>query len=103
MQAAIEERFGVAWSELELGRLGPRLAARALVIHDCADRMVPVHQGLKFAQAWPDARWLPTTGLGHLRILSAPEVIRAALDFVSGHSQVASLALPALPQPAPLV
>src|SRR5262245_45312765 len=50
MQAAIEERYGVRWSELELARLAPRLRARALVIHDRDDRMVPWTQGASFAR-----------------------------------------------------
>ena len=103
MQAAIEERFGVRWSDFELPRIAPRLRAPALVIHDRGDAMVPWKQGAALAQAWPGARLLSTDGLGHGRILEHPQVTRAALDFITGRSGVASLALPALPHPAPLL
>jgi pimeloyl-ACP methyl ester carboxylesterase len=102
MQAAIEERYGVAWSELDVERLAPKLAAPALVIHDRRDRMVPWKQGARFARAWPGARLLVTDGLGHGRILEDDAVTRAAADFVAGRSAVANVARPALPQPAPL-
>ena len=102
MQAAIEERYGVRWEELELARLAPRLGARALVIHDRDDRVVPWTQGASFAHQWPGARLLSTDGLGHRRILEDQEVTRAAADFIAGRSAVAQVASAALPNPAPL-
>ena len=102
MQAAIEERYGVRWEELELARLAPRLGAAALVIHDRDDRVVPWTQGASFAHQWPGARLLSTDGLGHRRILEDQEVTRAAADFIAGRSAVADVASAALPNPAPL-
>ena len=99
MQAAIEERFGVRWACFELERLAPHLRARALVIHDTEDRQVPFHQGLRIARVWAGARMLRTRGLGHARILSNDEVVRAAAAFVSGRSQVAERAADCLPAP----
>jgi pimeloyl-ACP methyl ester carboxylesterase len=102
MQAAIEERFGVRWAELELARVAPRLRADALVIHDRGDAMVPWRHGAAVAQHWPGARLLSTRGLGHGRILEDDAVARAAADFISGRAALAPLAHPALPDPAPL-
>ena len=102
MQAAIEERYGVRWDELEVPRLAPRLSARALVIHDRDDRIVPWTQGARVAQLWSGARMLSTDGLGHGRILGDDAVVRAAADFIAGRSMVASPARPAVPLPAPL-
>ena len=102
MQAAIEERYGLRWFELEIPRLAPRLRTPALVIHDHGDGIVPWSQGAALAQAWPGARLLSTVGLGHGRILGSDIATRAAADFISGKSAVASPAAPALPQPAPL-
>jgi pimeloyl-ACP methyl ester carboxylesterase len=102
MQAAIEERYGVSWPELDVTRVAPRLRAPALVIHDRGDRVVPWRQGARFAREWPGARLLLTEGLGHRRLLEDDEVAHAAVDFVAGRSGVASLARPALPDPAPL-
>jgi pimeloyl-ACP methyl ester carboxylesterase len=102
MQAAIEERFGVPMAELEVERLAPRLRAQALLIHDRRDPVSPWRHGAQIAQAWPGARLLTTEGLGHGRILDAELTTRAAADFVSGRSNVASPARTALPDPAPL-
>ena len=82
MQAAIEERYGLRWSDLELARLAPRLAAQALVIHDRGDRVVPWKQGEQFARHWQGARLISTEGLGHRRILADEAVTQAAADFV---------------------
>jgi pimeloyl-ACP methyl ester carboxylesterase len=102
MQAAIEERFGLRWAELETARLAPKLTTPALVIHDHGDRVVPWTQGAALARAWPGARLLSTVGLGHGRILESEVTARAAVEFITGKSGVASPAEPALPHPAPL-
>jgi len=102
MQAAIEERFGLRWFDIEVPRLAPRLKTPALVIHDHGDSFVPWKQGAALARAWPGARMLSTVGLGHGRILEADITTRAAADFIAGKSDVASPAAPALPQPAPV-
>src|SRR2546422_1056743 len=67
MQAAIEERYGVLWDDLEVSRLAPRLRTPALVIHDRDDRHVPWTQGAHVARIWPGARFMSTDGLGHGR------------------------------------
>jgi pimeloyl-ACP methyl ester carboxylesterase len=103
METAIEERFGVPWPDLDMARLAPRLRAEALVIHDRADRLVPWRKGEAFARQWPGARLLLTRGLGHTRILADERVARAAAEFIAGRSRVASLAVPVLPDPAPLL
>ena len=100
MQAAIEERYGVQWEDLEITRLASRLSAQALVIHDRDDRTVPWTQGAHVARVWPGARLLSTDGLGHGRILRDESVHRAAADFITGRSAVANVA--AEIQPAPL-
>jgi len=102
MQAAIEERFGVRWADLELARVAPQLRAEALVIHDRGDAMVPWRHGAAVAQHWPGARLLSTRGLGHGRILEDASVARAAADFIAGRSAVAQPARPVLPNPAPI-
>ena len=103
MQAAIEERFGVRWSELEIARIAPLLHAEALVIHDKQDMQVPWKQGAALARHWPGARLMSTRGLGHGRILKDDAVTRAAVDFIAGRSAVAQAAVPSLPNPASLL
>lgn len=102
MEHAIEERFGLRWNDLDMTRLAPRLSAEALVIHDRTDRIVPWRRGAAFARQWPGARLLLTHGLGHARILRDEGVAQAAAQFISGSSDVAPVAAPTLPDPAPL-
>jgi pimeloyl-ACP methyl ester carboxylesterase len=102
MQTAIEERYGVRWEELEVERVAARITARALIIHDRDDPVVPWRHGQRVARAWPGARLQLTKGLGHGRILRDESVARSAADFIAGKSSVASVAAPALPAPAPM-
>lgn len=102
MQQAVEERFGMRWADLEVGRFAQRLEAAALVIHDRDDRMVPAWQGARLARVWPGARLHLTQGLGHSRILEDESAIREAVDFIAGRSLVANAATPQLPNPAPI-
>jgi pimeloyl-ACP methyl ester carboxylesterase len=83
MQAAVEERYGLRWAELDLARLAPRLNAPALVVHDRDDRVVPWSQGAGFALSWPGARLITTHGLGHTRILRDDAVTQAAAVFIT--------------------
>jgi pimeloyl-ACP methyl ester carboxylesterase len=83
MQAAIEERYGVRWEDLEVGRVAPRLGAKALVIHDRDDHLMPWINGAKVAESWPGAQLMLTDGLGHGRILRDEGVMRAAADFIA--------------------
>ena len=82
VQRRIEYRFGLAWSEFEAERSGGR--QELLVIHDAKDREVPIADGLRHVRAWPRARLLQTTGLGHRRLLADPTVIAATVDFLGG-------------------
>jgi pimeloyl-ACP methyl ester carboxylesterase len=82
MQAAVEERYGRRWEELELARIAPRLQASALVIHDRNDGVVPWEQGATVARQWPGAKLMTTQGLGHRRILADEAVTQAAAEFV---------------------
>ena len=82
MQAAIEERYGVRWENLEVPRVAPRLSAQALVIHDRDDRLMPWTHGATVARHWPGAKLMSTEGLGQRRILSDERVTRAAAEFI---------------------
>jgi pimeloyl-ACP methyl ester carboxylesterase len=79
-----EKRTGVAPRDLAAHRAVPKLGQRGLVIHDLDDREVPWEEGERYARYWPGARLLTTQGLGHHRVLDAPEVIEATLAFLRG-------------------
>lgn len=94
----LHRRTGVHIDELRVERKLPMLGQPALIVHDLDDEDVPWSEGERYAQFWPGARLFTTEGLGHRRVLDAPEVIDAALDFVRGGSVgqrvVGSLNLP---------
>jgi pimeloyl-ACP methyl ester carboxylesterase len=82
--AWLHRRTGVHIDELQLERKLPMLGQPALIVHDLDDADVPWSEGERYAQFWPGARLFTTQGLGHRRVLDAPEVIEAALAFVRG-------------------
>jgi pimeloyl-ACP methyl ester carboxylesterase len=81
MQERFERRYGYRWEAFELPQSVANVKARALVIHDEEDRDVSFASGVALAKAWPGARLFATRGLGHNRILRAPEVIAEAVAF----------------------
>lgn len=87
LRGRIERRVGVSMDDLDLSRLAPALRTPALVVHDRADGEVPFVDGAAIAAAWPGARFLPTEGLGHRRVLREPAVVREVADFVVGRMQ----------------
>ena len=84
LQSAVERRYGVRWDELELPGSVDGLDSPALVIHDAGDADVRISAGLAIARAWPGARFVRTSGLGHTAILRDAGVVRDALDFLRG-------------------
>jgi pimeloyl-ACP methyl ester carboxylesterase len=82
--AWLHRRTGVHVEELRVERKLPMLGQPALIVHDLDDADVPWGEGERYAQYWPGARLYTTEGLGHRRVLDAPEVIEAALAFMRG-------------------
>ncbi len=60
------------------------LALPCLIVHDLNDREVPWGDGESYALHWYNSRLLTTQGLGHHKVLDAPEVIDATLAFMDG-------------------
>ena len=92
IQTRVERRFGVRWDELH--GLGVARAQRAplLIVHDRDDTEVALADGAALAAAWPGAHLLATAGLGHRRLLRDPEVVTAAVDFLTGAEAAAASA-----------
>ncbi len=111
MQWRFEKRYGVDWQEFELPHSVESINSAALFIHDRDDQETRFDGGLALAQAWRDARFLATQGLGHRRILRSAPVVQSALDFIaddvtfpraSGAPDINSLITHAYIEPAPL-
>lgn len=74
---------GLDVQAVDTPRTAAQLTQPALVVHSIDDRVVPVRDGEEIAAAWPGAQWLRCAGLGHRRILQAPEVLDATVAFIS--------------------
>jgi pimeloyl-ACP methyl ester carboxylesterase len=68
---------------IDYAAMAPSLRASAMVIHSKDDQVVPFANGKKIAAAWPNAQFIACEGLGHRRILTDPDVISAAVMFVT--------------------
>lgn len=80
----IAERWlGIRFDDVEPLKLAALQTTPLLVLHDPADDEVPYAEGEELAAAWPGARFEPTSGLGHYRILRDRRVIAAAAEFLS--------------------
>jgi pimeloyl-ACP methyl ester carboxylesterase len=79
-----ERRTGFAPRDLAAHHHVPMLGQPGLIVHDLDDREVPWEEGERYARYWPGARLLTTQGLGHHKVVDAPEVIDAAMAFVRG-------------------
>jgi pimeloyl-ACP methyl ester carboxylesterase len=78
------QRTGIDVDDLHIPRRVREFGQPCLVVHDLDDSDVPWAEGERYAQHWPGARMLTTQGLGHRRVLDAPEVMASGLAFVRG-------------------
>ena len=62
----------------------PRIGRPTLVIHDLADAEVPWSEGERYALGLRAGRMLTVTGLGHHKIVDAPEVLDAGMAWLRG-------------------
>lgn len=79
--ASIERNEKMQLDDLDGARNGARIDAPALIVHDRADRVVPVSHGERLAGALPRATLLQTEGLGHRRILSDAAIVQQLVTF----------------------
>jgi pimeloyl-ACP methyl ester carboxylesterase len=85
MLRRFERRFGVPMSHFELTGMARQMTPPpVLVVHDRGDRETSWSGGRDLSRAWPGARLLTTSGLGHRRILSDPKVVAEVVRFVAG-------------------
>lgn len=86
MQRSFERREGMPFTELHADHTGPRIGPAALIVHDRDDAVIPYDDGLRYARKIREARLVPTTGLGHRRILKDDGVIREVVRFLTRES-----------------
>lgn len=85
LRRRMERRFDYDfWGRTATESNARRLTSPALIVHDELDTSVPWTQGERIAAAWPGARFLKTSGLGHGRILRDRMVVDATVKFITG-------------------
>lgn len=81
-RARIERRFSFDFKDVRGSTIARNQRTPLLVIHDRDDREVLHEEGARLVDAWPGARLLTTSGLGHRRILRDEDVVDAMVRFV---------------------
>lgn len=83
MMARLERHVDRPVGDFAVANLLPRMSAAppCLVVHDADDKETAFEEGRGLAMSWPGAQFLATNGLGHRRILRAPEVVAAVTRF----------------------
>jgi pimeloyl-ACP methyl ester carboxylesterase len=77
-------------ASFEVEAFAPTVHVPVLVVHDTDDREVPYDDGRRLAEVF-GASLLTTNGLGHRRILFAPDVVTAVVEFIEQGRQVGAI------------
>ena len=83
MRGRSERRLAFRWDDLNVPAMAGGRRVPLLVFHDADDTVVPPEDGRAIAAAWPGARLVTTTGLGHRTIVRAPEIVNEAAAFIA--------------------
>jgi pimeloyl-ACP methyl ester carboxylesterase len=92
MLARLERYYGVRLEHLDGAHDASCLDLPLLVVHDDGDSVVAWSDGAAIAAAAPRGRLVTTHGLGHGRILRAPEVVDEVVRFVREGARFATFA-----------
>ena len=78
-----ETNFGKSiWHDVSMVNTVKQLQFPGMLIHDSHDQDIPWQEGHAIAQAWDQAQFIKTSGLGHRRILRDASVIKSAVSFI---------------------
>jgi pimeloyl-ACP methyl ester carboxylesterase len=81
-QRILDQDAGRPSRELDLVAAAPKAGVPGLLVHDIEDAVIPYSEAEALKNAWPALKFMTTRGKGHRDILSAPEVLRAIVQFV---------------------
>jgi pimeloyl-ACP methyl ester carboxylesterase len=81
---SIERAEAMPLEDVEAERNAARVSSPTLLIHDRRDKVIPFEDAQALAAALPSARFVPTDGLGHNRVLASDEVANTILRFAGG-------------------
>jgi len=77
-----EEHYGYSITEDEPIRLLNTIQSDILIVHDRKDRMTPYKDIEEAAATNPHIELFATEGLGHLRLLTADNIVTLVIDFL---------------------
>jgi esterase/lipase len=69
-------------AEFSLANLGEVINVPGLIFHDRDDKEASFEQAALFADSWKQGKFIPSSGLGHSRILRDENTIAQICDFV---------------------
>ncbi|HJU89017.1 MAG TPA: alpha/beta hydrolase [Gemmatimonadaceae bacterium] len=81
-ESYFENKHQFDWQEIAVPSYARYMATPLLAVHDLDDREVSWRESAAITNAWPEARLVTTSGLGHNRILRDEGVVRQAVEFV---------------------
>ena len=81
MVRALEARVHAPMASFEVASFAREVRIPTLIVHDTDDREVSYEHGTRLAELL-GAKLLTTSGHGHRRVLFAPEVVSAIVEFV---------------------
>ncbi len=83
MMHKIENAYGKnIWEDISMVNTVKNNTVPSLLIHDANDDDIPWQEGQAVAQAWNNARFIKTSGLGHRRILRDDFVIERTVSYL---------------------
>ena len=83
LREMINEKFGKDVLDAIVNELlVPRIDIPALMYHDRSDNVTPVEDSRAIANAWVDARYIETNGLGHRGALQSKEIHEQVVRFL---------------------
>jgi pimeloyl-ACP methyl ester carboxylesterase len=85
MQRCFLRRYGNPVEHYAIENMVQTNALPGLVVHDQGDRLVDFAEGAAIAQAWPNAEFIATEGLGHGGILREPGILEEVVRFQKTH------------------
>jgi pimeloyl-ACP methyl ester carboxylesterase len=83
LRRSIERRFGKdVWDRLKIQELAVDFDIPALIVHDHDDTQIDIADSEALVPAWPGARFISTSGLGHDKIARDPRIVEAIRAFL---------------------
>ena len=83
IQKRFLEQLNLDVFSLSLESFASSFKTPILIIHDVEDRDIAYEQGKEYAENFPNAEFISTTGLGHRRILRDPGIIDKLIEFIT--------------------